>query len=92
MWAILKDVPIDTGAFILTQLVSQASNKAAIITSGSIILTIAPELELEPLVAKLTPLFFGGRLNLAACSIMDIFKVNGGEFMWTTKSNFFLLT
>ena len=48
------------------------------IAYGGIIITIAYVWSLESQVRPLEPLFLGGRLNLAFCIQMNIFKLEGG--------------
>jgi len=67
LWCILNDESFDMGAFIFYQLVFPASYPKSPIACGRIISSITYAWGLEPLIRKLTPLFHGGRLDLAAC-------------------------
>ncbi|KAJ8429038.1 hypothetical protein Cgig2_016943 [Carnegiea gigantea] len=75
---ILKGKNFDTGAFLLYQLLSQASSPKSPIACGSLITAIAYAWDLEAQVMTMTPLFLGGRLHSATCIQMEMFKIQGG--------------
>jgi len=57
IWCILKDERFDTGAFILHQLVSQATLPKSPIACGGLVTAIAHAWGLEPQLKQMTPLF-----------------------------------
>jgi len=59
MWCILKEERFHMGAFILHQLVSQASLPKSLITCGGLITAIAYVWGLKLQVRQLAPLFVG---------------------------------